>query len=493
MPPRSLNRSKLSLLLSLFALLVCGFLATSLASYYASRDAIRAGIVNTELPLTSDTVYSEIQKDLVRPVLISSMMSRDTFVRDWVMGGEHNIEQMTRYLREVQEHYGAFTSFFISEKTHTYYQAKGVLKTVREDEPRDVWYFRVRDMAEPYEINVDVDMANQDRLTFFINYQVHDYDGNFIGATGVGLTVDAVVKLIDQYQRKYERSVYFVDTDGKITLTGAEGGPFGARAGQSLHQIAGLESLLDKLPKPQDGTFEYQEHDRGHFLNVRFIPELDWYLLVDKHDQSALAGIRQSLYFNLLTCALITLVVLALVGLAVRRYQRDIEAMATTDALTGLPNRHGFDLLAGQALREAQRNQSPLSALLIDIDYFKSLNDTHGHLAGDQVLSGFAARLRDSLRQADIVCRWGGEEFIVLLKDTDQQGAYQLAEKLRRLIETSDFPYVDSVLRIEASLGATELRADDTLHSLISRADRALYRAKQAGRNQVCVEPAGHA
>ncbi|CAD5106903.1 sensor domain-containing diguanylate cyclase [Zestomonas carbonaria] len=492
MPQRSLNHAKLSLLLLLFLLLICGFLATSLASYYASRDAIHASIVETELPLTSDTVYSEIQKDLVRPVLISSMMSRDTFVRDWVMNGERDVDQMTRYLREVQEHYGTFTSFFISEKTHTYYQAKGVLKTVREDEPRDVWYFRVRDMAEPYEINVDVDMANQDRLTFFINYRVLDYEGNFLGATGVGLTVDAVVKLIDEYQRKYERNVYFVDTEGKITLTGAEGGPFGARTGQSLRDIDGLENLLSKLPKPQSGTYEYQEHDRGHFLNVRFIPELDWYLFVDKQDSSALAGIRQSLYLNMLICLLITLVVLALVGLLVRRYQQDIEALATTDMLTGLPNRRGFDLLAGQALREAQRNQEPLSALLIDIDHFKALNDSHGHLAGDQVLSSFASRLRDSLRQSDILCRWGGEEFIVLLKNTDHHAAYQLAEKLRQRINDSSFRFAEAELKVETSLGLTELRADDTLHSLISRADHALYRAKQSGRNRVCVEPAGH-
>ncbi|WP_351061197.1 hypothetical protein, partial [Psychrobacter sp. TB20-MNA-CIBAN-0197] len=78
-----------------------GFLATSLLSYFASRESIRDNIVNTELPLTSDTVYSEIQKDLVRPILISSMMSRDTFMRDWVVNGEQNPEQMTRYLDEV--------------------------------------------------------------------------------------------------------------------------------------------------------------------------------------------------------------------------------------------------------------------------------------------------------------------------------------------------------------------------------------------------------
>ncbi|MGH8435114.1 MAG: sensor domain-containing diguanylate cyclase [Pseudomonas sp.] len=491
MPPRLTQHAQRYLVLALLLLLGGGFLVTSLVSYYASLNSIRSSIVDTELPLTSDNVYSEIQKDLVRPILIASMMSRDTFLRDWVIGGEQDIAQITRYLREVQEHYGAFTSFFISEKSHLYYQAKGVLKSVSEQMPRDIWYFRVRDMKDPYEINVDVDTANQDRLTFFINYKVFDYDGRFIGATGVGLTVDAVVKLIDDYQQRYDRSVYFVDSHGKIALTGANGGPLGARAGQSLSEVAGLEELQAKLPKPQSGNFSYQEHGHGHFLNVRFIPELNWYLFVDKHEDGALAGIRQTLYLNLLICLVVTALVLTLVTLVLRRYQTRIEALATTDSLTGLPNRRGFDLLANQALHEAHRDLQPLTTLMIDLDNFKALNDTYGHLAGDEVLQGFASNLQGWLRQSDIICRWGGEEFIVLLKDTSSGTALQLAEKIRNLGEQSRYPFAGVRLQVNTSIGLTELHPSDSLHSLLARVDQALYRAKQSGRNRVCVEPAG--
>lgn len=486
MPSVPSTTSQRPLVLLLLVLLGCGFLATSLASYYAALDSIRDNIVNTELPLTSDNVYSEIQKDLVTPVLISSMMARDTFVRDWVMSGEQDVAQMTRYLREVQEHYGAVTSFFVSEQTHTYYQAKGVLKRVAAQEPRDSWYFRVRDMQEPYEINVDVDMANQDRLTVFINYKVFDYDQRFIGATGVGLTVDAVVKLIDDYQIRYDRSVYFVDTDGRIVLTGATGGPMGAKVGQALGDVAGLEDLQAKLPQPQTGDFEYQEQGRGHFLNVRFIPELDWYLFVDKHETGALAGIRQSLYLNLLICLVVTAIVLTLVSVVLRRYQTRIAALATTDQLTELLNRRGFDLLANQAIQEARRNPSPLCALLLDLDNFKDLNDNHGHLAGDEVLRGFANKLRDNLRQSDIICRWGGEEFILLLKDTSPEQARLLAEKVRQQTEHSNFSYKGASLQITTSIGLAELHPDDSLSELLARADRALYRAKQSGRNRTC-------
>ncbi|MFI7865226.1 sensor domain-containing diguanylate cyclase [Ectopseudomonas khazarica] len=485
LPPT--RHTQASLVLLLLFLLGSGFLTTSLLSYYASRDSIRDSIINTELPLTSDTVYSEIQKDLVRPILISSMMARDTFLRDWVLAGEQDTAQMTRYLREVQEHYGAFTSFFVSDRSSTYYQSKGVLKRVKPDEPRDVWYYRVRMQPEPYEINVDVDMANADRLTIFINYKVVDYDGNFIGATGVGLAVDAVVKLIDDYQQRYERSVYFVDTTGRITLTGAQGGPQGAKVGDSLADIPGLSDMLEKLPSPQSGRFEYQEHGREHFLNVRYIPELEWYLFVDKHDK-ALAGIRQGLYINLLLCLLVTAIVLTLVSLAIRRYQQRIAALATTDVLTELPNRRGFDILAEQALQEAQREQSPLCAVLLDLDNFKLINDEHGHLAGDEVLQRFARQLRDKLRQSDILCRWGGEEFILLLKNTDRQAAHDLAEKLRQQCAEQRYAIAGQTLQVTASLGLSQWQPGESLHSLLGRTDRALYRAKQSGRDRVCVE-----
>ncbi|WP_277051922.1 sensor domain-containing diguanylate cyclase [Zestomonas thermotolerans] len=483
------RKSRLTLFLLLAILLPGGLIATSLVSYYASRDSIRDQIIDTELPLAADNVYSEIQKDLVRPTLIASMMSRDTFLRDWVLAGERNVEQMTRYLTEIQNYYGTYTSFFISEQTRTYYQSKGVLKQIREGEPRDAWYFRILGMDDPYEISVDPDLANDDRLTFFINFKVFDYHDRFLGVAGVGLTVDSVVSRVDEYQRRFDRSIYFTDREGRLVVTGTSGGPLGAKRGQSLRDIPGLEPLLATLPEPHAGRFGYQAEDGSHLLNVRYIPELDWYLFVDKNEEGALASVRRTLYLNLLLCTLISALVLGLVYLAIRRYQQQIAALAITDQLTGLLNRRGFDLLASQAQQEAQREQSPLSALLIDLDHFKELNDNQGHLAGDLVLQEFAKSLQDNLRKTDIVCRWGGEEFIVLLKNTNAGTAGQLAEKIRQRTENLVLPFEDQELRFTTSIGIAEWQNGDSLQRLIGRADQALYRAKQSGRNRGCVEP----
>jgi diguanylate cyclase (GGDEF)-like protein len=489
-PPRSIS-DKAKLITLLCLLLSAGFLATTLVSYYVSRAAIDESITATELPLTSDNVYSEIQKDLVRPILISSMMARDTFLRDWVLGGERDIDQMTRYLNEVMTHYGAVTSFFVSEASRTYYSTGGVLKTVTKDEPRDAWYFRVREMGEAHEINVDPDLANRDALTIFINYRMVDYQQRFIGTTGVGLTVDTVNRLIDDYQQRYGRTVFLADGTGRITLSGKSAADADGTVRpihSSIHDIEGLREQAPAILKAGSGSFEYQDQGRRHFVNVRYLPELKWYLFVVKPEQRALHSIQRTLYLNLLVCFVITAIVLLIVNLTISRYQRRLETMATTDRLTGLSNRYALDILLDQQTRSTARHSRAMSAIMIDIDHFKSLNDLRGHLAGDEVLRTMATTLKASLRASDIACRWGGEEFLLILTDTDLAAATAVACTLRDRIETTRYAFNGQTIAVTVSAGVAAYRTNESRESFIARADDALFKAKKEGRNRVCCE-----
>lgn len=465
------------LLVTLF--LALGFLGTSIVSYQVSRQAIRESILNQELPLTSDNVYSEILKDLVRPVFVASMMASDTFLRDWTLHGEHDQTQLTRYLSEVMGRYGAFTSFFVSAKTRRYYHPSGVIKLVNELEPRDAWYYRVRSMPEPYEINVDPDLANRDLLTIFINYKVLDYDEKFLGAVGVGLTVDAVRQAITQYQARFDRNISFVDAQGRILLSGQRGGE------TNIHYIEGLRKLAPAVLSQKTGSYEYEQGGKTHLLNVRYIPELKWFLFVEKSEDGALEVIRRTLYINLAVCLLVTALVVLITSMALTRYQRRVEEMATTDKLTGLLNRQTLDLLFQQSINLSKRAGEPLSIILADLDHFKDINDKMGHLAGDQALKRTATCLRQHLRASDTVCRWGGEEFLMILPNCDAAAATALAEKLRGALEG------DQELRdfapncCTASFGVAQHMAEETVESLVARADAAMYAAKQAGRN--CV------
>jgi diguanylate cyclase (GGDEF)-like protein len=469
-------------LIAILALLLgAGFAATTLVSYYVSKASVRESIVASELPLTSDNLYSEIQKDLVRPIFVSSMMASDTFVRDWVLAGENDVASMVKYLREVKQRYGAFTSFFVSERTRTYYQTEGVLKKVLEAEPRDAWYFRVRGMAPEYEINVDPDQANKDALTIFINFRVLDYNGKFLGVTGIGLTVDAVRKLITEYQKRYRRGIFFVDKAGGIALFGSD-----TRVpGSNIRTMDGLASIAERVLAVGAGTYEYTRAGHTHFLNVRFIHELNWYLLVDRDEDEALTGIRDTLYLNLAICIFITAIVLLATSLTINRYQSRLEEMATTDKLTALANRQAFDLLMPQAISEARRDRAPLLAMLVDIDRFKTVNDRHGHLAGDAVLQGVARIVKAELRASDIVCRWGGEEFLVVLKRTPLSQGEALAERIRASVGAQSFSLGGASVGVTVSVGLAQYVEGDEPDALIERADKALYEAKALGRDRV--------
>ena len=206
------------MILLLGILLISGFLSASLISYLVSRDSIRDSIIYNELPLVSDNIYSEIQRDLLQPILISSLMADNTFLKEWVVDGERDLAEINRYLSEINKGYHTITAFFVSEKSTNYYYPGGILKKIAEDEPRDEWYYRLKAKEEPYEINVDPDMANKDTMTIFINYKVFDSSGNFIGATGVGLAVSTVKKLINTYRHRYNRDIFFFNKKGDIVL-----------------------------------------------------------------------------------------------------------------------------------------------------------------------------------------------------------------------------------------------------------------------------------
>ncbi len=468
--------------LILWVLLTTGFMAISLIGYQVSRQAIRAAIIDQDLPLTSSNIYSEIQKDLVRPVLISSTMAHDTFMRDWVLRGEKEPGEMARYLKEVKERHGAFSSFFISEKTANYYTGDGVLKRISSFEPRDAWYSRVRGMSEDYEINIDPDLANDDALTIFINYRVFDYNGDYIGATGIGLTVDAVQRLIGEYQARFNRTIYFANSRGERVSLGKQ-----AQPAPALRQQPGLGPLLDRILQERHGSYQYEADGDNHILHVNYLPEIKWYLFVEQNESVALAGIRQTLYASLAISLVVTLFVVILIHVAFSRYQLRIEEMASTDKLTGLLNRHAFTILIDKLLAEYRRAPQPIAVLLADVDHFKEINDRHGHLAGDQVLQLIAERLLAGLRASDIAARWGGEEFLMVMKGCDLTEGQRIAETLRQKIEAAAIVVNGQTIPVTISIGVSQYDGTELPDLTVNRADAALYEAKNAGRNRVKV------
>jgi diguanylate cyclase (GGDEF)-like protein len=199
-----------------------------------------------------------------------------------------------------------------------------------------------------------------------------------------------------------------------------------------------------------------------------------------KPDGGALAADRQR--------ALEAAAALLAVSLKNAQLFREVRENSLRDSLTGCATRaHATEVIDAE-LRRARRSQMPVSLIMFDLDRFKDVNDRYGHLCGDAVLASVGRRVKDVLRGSDLKCRYGGEEFLVLLPETPLHGARRVAETLRREIAERPIPWAGEALTVTASFGLTQaLPGETNIQSVVARADAALYRAKEEGRNCVRI------
>lgn len=182
-----------------------------------------------------------------------------------------------------------------------------------------------------------------------------------------------------------------------------------------------------------------------------------------------------------------TLFKFALGDEAERMFQEEMHQMANYDAVTGILNKHAFIRRLKEEFSYAKRSRLPMSLFMIDIDFFKKVNDAHGHMAGDYVLSGVADRIAKAIRDEDILARYGGEEFAVILRGTESNGAFTMAERIRTLVAEKSFKFEKKRIPVTISIGIATLADDNFAETkeLMTKADACLYESKNNGRNRV--------
>ncbi|MFI3135663.1 MAG: GGDEF domain-containing protein [Methylococcaceae bacterium] len=237
---------------------------------------------------------------------------------------------------------------------------------------------------------------------------------------------------------------------------------------------------------PHSG-YEYENETFGLSINSGIATRHSFTYALKFEDQSLgeLKIMRNSRFLQAEIKKLETLLVLLCYPLRNATLFHHALKMAYTDPLTKVSNRTAFNDTLNRELQLAKRNHRQLSVIFLDIDHFKVLNDSYGHACGDFALSSVASWIKQAIRETDIVFRYGGEEFVVVLSDTNKEGAEIIAERIRNEINSHTLAYGINVLDITASLGVSTLQVDDTGTSLVQRADHAMYLAKQNGRNQV--------
>jgi diguanylate cyclase (GGDEF)-like protein len=334
---------------------------------------------------------------------------------------------------------------------------------------------------------------------YYASHPIHAKDGHIIG-------VAVLTKSLDTFEadlRQFDRPYFFIDPDGIVVMTNHREQllrPFWQLPADKKAALAQQFGTLDGRPMIEqevaDATWANVDGERN-YIRRRFADHSEWSLVILKPTREIFASRVLGIVITLLVAIMALIYLLGRSRwihdrvqmdnrLRLQELARDLGYKATTDALTGLPNRLKFDQALADEMLRAARYKTPLSLVLYDVDHFKQVNDTFGHQVGDHVLTELSRLVPNLIRSTDLLARWGGEEFVILVPGCDGPMAFAAAQKLRAAIGQREFAEVGSVT---CSFGVAQYAPGETAEAFIARADDALYRAKINGRNQVVLGP----
>lgn len=408
------------------------------------------------------------------------MLSEDTVVRDWLLNGEKELSAMSKYLGEIQRHHALLTTFLVSDRTKNYYNAMGIVDVMNEQNPMDSWFFNFKKDSRLHEMHLFYNVLVDNSPILYINHKVMDDANELIGIGGVGLKLFHIDALISSFKEKHKYEVYFVDGSGEITLFSKKLNKRG-----NISHIEGIKEVKDTIFSQKTTQIHYKNKDGNYHLMTKYIDDLRLHLIVEMDEKEYMDGLNKALYTNIaISCLVTLLLVLISVFYTLNSYQKKLFEMAKEDTLTGLANRRQFNEHFEKIAKTYQKNVKVITLILIDIDDFKYVNDTFGHLMGDNVLKRVAKLIRSELRTSDMVARWGGEEFAILLTDVPKHESIKIAEKIRLSIKSDRelFEMIEKELTI--SLGLGEMGCLENQDALVQRVDNALYVAKNEGKDK---------
>lgn len=484
----------------LSVVVLSGFLA--LTGFHALQEGRRTRdfIRDHEMSSLGLALTANLDRTAARYLHVGEELLRDGFLRDWILAGEQDEQALRSFLESVRSRFDMMDASVVSDRTETYYGTDGrTLVLDPDNQERDGWYYLYRDSL--VETNIDSwYYPETGKIGMWVNVPIQDEDGTFLGVTGGGFMSDEFTETLHAFGQLPGVNVYLARKDGQIVYA-ADAALL--KSGAAIDDLWGVTLT---------GRFAQDHSERpslvlepgglaGPIIWASYCDDWSTYLVLEKTGEIVSARTRATMINSAMAGGILTVsfsgIVVAIVLAAHKRIQqqaRRLEELAGTDALTGLNNRVRFNEIVERELARIGRTGEQSCLVLLDLDYFKSVNDTHGHPAGDAVLVRIAEVVRAHLRETDHVARFGGEEFTLLLPGTDLYGAQNVAEKLRFAIARCDFVGTAGSFSITASFGIAPLLGDGaaTLDDAYNEADRALYRAKRSGRNRVeiAVAPA---
>ncbi len=464
--------------------IVAGFIGMVYKDTVAYQDLAERHLKNI-LSLSDTDISNHIENSMTKPVMVSKTMANDQFLKEWLSeepgkaGDSAYMGQLYGYLKAYQEKYNYTTVFCISAKTGNYYYQNGFNKTVSKNDEHDVWYYNFINSGHEYDIEVDTNQVSGNSITVFVNFRVESSSGELLGVIGVGLQVEKIEDTIRSYERDYGLSVYIINIGGaENSFTGNT--DIFIREDELARRTGITDKIvLDKTGEPNMQWFT--TGDKRICLITKYNATLGWRLILEK-DTSSISKAFQDRVKDNIIFMVIALVACVLVTTAVFvNYNGRIMRIENTDELTGLPNRKLFAKQYAVFVRKHRERKKAM--FMLDIDHFKNINDTYGHVFGNTVLEGVGEKLRGAINKYGIAARWGGDEFLGVLAATPQE-ARQIFE---RYMDSNKDGKHDGNGCVTVSIGIAEVNPKLDMEEMIKRADEAMYRSKEGGRNRITI------
>ncbi|MEG2455320.1 MAG: diguanylate cyclase, partial [Oscillospiraceae bacterium] len=431
--------------------------------------------------LSSAMIAAEINGSLEGPIFVGQTMANDLFLKEWLSregtadAKDQDGETVRRYLAEYSEQYGYDSVFLISARTGTYYFQGGVNKIVDESDPHDVWYYNFISSGKTYDLDVDVDEISGNQQTVFVNCRIEDGQGELLGVAGVGIRMSRLQELLKKHEGEYEMKAFLMDREGLVQVDSA---PDNIETVNFFSEPKAL-AIKDRILANETSMelFWKSGQGSGYCLVTQYIERLDWYLVVQKNAEKVRAVLDVHKQETVILAVITIAVVLVLISRMVGKYGSGLVRAASIDGVTGLPNNKMFRQSFQNNVGRPGCGRGKL--FIYDIDNFKSINDSQGHLYGNTVLGSVSRVARSTVGNRGIVARWGGDEFVGVIYG----GGTETRTLVEALVKNISEIATPNGTPITISIGATELTAGVSFGELLHQADAAMYHAKKNGKN----------
>ena len=392
-------------------------MSASIISCIVSIGRISSENSESNSMIISHMINDGIKNEFLKPIMVAETMSNDYFLKSYMRkSGEESDKAVEKkvatYLDSIRTGFGYQMVFSVSDASKAYYTYDGIDKHIDvENDKHDIWYKMFLKEGKHYELNVDTDEANNRKLSVFVNTEICDDDGSFLGVCGVGVEMKNLQKLLKNYEKNYNVKVDLVDKTGLIQVDSDD---------ERIEKDY-IDNSYFKNVSSDD--FFYEEGSDSSRM-TRYMDDLGWYLVVEDcvpNKIDVVGVVTPSVIIFVLGLVMMG-IVFFVISLRERKIAKELikrRRISITDDMTGLFNRYAYEEACKKILKDELVSQ--MTVIMMDVNGLKTVNDTYGHMAGDELIIGAAKCIQSTIGKYGKVYRTGGDEFVALIKCTESQ------------------------------------------------------------------------